>query len=150
MRPATPLVAVVAETNELVSLNTSMKIKTGMKWLRAAGFTLVEIMVVVAIIGLLMSVATVGITHAIKTAKAQTCAMNIEAIESGKQLWMLENHKGDNDVASEDELKVHLKNGAFPTCPSGGSYTINSINTRASCSVHGAAATPGTATPANQ
>jgi prepilin-type N-terminal cleavage/methylation domain-containing protein len=115
----------------------------------AAGFTLVEIMVVVAIIGLLMSVATVGIGHAINTAKAQTCAMNIEAVESAKSLWGLENKKGDNDVPSEDDLKPLLKNNAFPTCPTGGTYTINALSVHATCSVHAAASTPGT-TPTTQ
>ena len=121
-----------------------------MKRSRSAGFTLVEIMVVVAIIGLLMSVATVGISHAVKTAQKQTCAMNIEAIEGSKQMWMLENKKGDNDTATEDDLKPILKNGVFPTCPAGGTYTINNNATRATCSTHGAGATSATGTTAPQ
>ncbi len=123
-----------------------MKITNKFKKLHQSGFTLVEIMVVVAIIGLLMSVATVGIGHAIKTAKAQTCAMNVEAIESAKSLWGLENKKGDNDVPSEDDLKPLLKNGTFPACPAGGTYTINAMATRATCSIHPATGTPGTVT----
>ena len=101
-----------------------------------SGFTLVEIMVVIAIIGMLMGVATIGINHAIKSSKANICAMNIEAIENAKEMWSLENKKGDNDVAGEDDLKVHLKNNLFPTCPSGGTYSINANNTKATCSVH--------------
>jgi prepilin-type N-terminal cleavage/methylation domain-containing protein len=120
-----------------------MKITNAVKNLRTAGFTLVEIMVVVAIIGMLMSVAVVGIRHAIKSAKAQTCAMNIEAIEGAKQIWMLEARKGDNDVATEDDLKPILKGNVFPTCPAGGTYTINANDVRATCSVHAATATPG-------
>jgi len=38
---------------------------------------------------------------------------------------MLDNKKSDNDTATGDDLKPFLKNGAFPTCPSGGTYTIN-------------------------
>ena len=109
---------------------------------RQFGFTLVEIMVVIAIIGMLMGVATLGISHAIKSSKANICNMNIEAIEQAKQMWSLENKKGDNDTAGEDDLKVHLKNSVFPTCPSGGTYTINANNVRATCSVHATAAAP--------
>jgi len=107
---------------------------------RQSGFTLVEIMVVIAIIGMLMGVATLGISHAIKSSKANICNMNIEAIEQAKQMWSLENKKGDNDTAGEDDLKVHLKNGVFPTCPAGGTYTINANNVKATCSVHTAVA----------
>jgi prepilin-type N-terminal cleavage/methylation domain-containing protein len=126
-----------------------MKITNKFKAVRQSGFTLIEIMVVVAIIGMLMSVATLGIEHAIKNAKKQTCLMNVESIDQAKQLWMLENHKGDNDVATEDDLKGLLKNNTFPICPSGGTYTINAISTPATCSVHGAQATTGTAPTGN-
>ncbi len=118
-----------------------MKIQTP-KYIRATAFTLVEIMVVIAIIGMLMGVATLGIGKAISSSKQKICDMNIEAIEQGKQVWSLENKKGDNDAASEDDLKGHLKNGVFPTCPSGGTYTINANNVRATCSKHTAASAP--------
>ena len=108
---------------------------------RQFGFTLVEIMVVIAIIGMLMGVATLGISHAIKSSKQNICNMNIEAIESAKEMWSLESKKGDNDTAGEDDLKVHLKNNLFPTCPSGGTYSINPNNVKATCSIHSTAAT---------
>ena len=106
------------------------------KHVRPAGFTLVEIMVVIAIIGMLMGVATLGIGKAISSSKQHICGMNIEAIEQAKQVWSLENKKGDSDAASEDDLKSHLKNNVFPTCPSGGTYTINANNVKATCSAH--------------
>jgi len=124
-----------------------MKTTRPSQTLRPAGFTLVEIMVVVAIIGLLMSVATVGISQAINRSQRQICTMNLEAVQSAKTLWGLDNKKGDNDTPTEDDLKPHLKDNTFPSCPKGGTYTINALGVRATCSVHPATAAPGT-TPA--
>jgi len=62
--------------------------------------------------------------------------MNIEAIQTAKALWKLECKKGDHDVATKEDLAVHLKNGVFPTCPNGGTYSINANDTRATCSIH--------------
>ena len=67
--------------------------------------------------------------------------MNIEAIEGAKAVWKLENKKGDHDVATEEDLVVHLKNGVLPACPNGGTYSINANDTRATCSVHAPAPT---------
>jgi len=126
-----------------------MKSTKESKPLRLSGFTLIEIMVVVAIIGLLMSVATLGINQAVKRAKDQVCRMNMASIEHAKQLWMLDNRKGDNDVATEDDLKGLLKDKTFPACPGGGAYAINAVNSPASCSVHGVLTTTGSAPAGN-
>ena len=99
-----------------------MKMTKKLKTPGQFGFTLIEIMVVVAIIGRLMSVATPGINQAVKRAKQQTRMLNLDAIDHVKQMWVLVSRKGDNEVATEDELKVFLKNNTFPTCPSGGTY----------------------------
>ena len=93
--------------------------------------------VVIAVIGILVAVATLGINHPImKGYKQGVCNMNIEAIEEAKQMWAYEYKKDDNDTPSKDELLPHLQHGIFPTCPSGGTYTINANNVRATCSVH--------------
>jgi prepilin-type N-terminal cleavage/methylation domain-containing protein len=116
----------------------AMKIRTT----RNAGFTLVEIMIVIAIIGMLAAAATTGITRALKTSKEQICKMNRDAVDNAKQLWMVENKKSDKDTPSEDDLKVYLKNNTFPSCPGGGTYTIYAGEQPTTCSVHAAPASP--------
>ncbi len=113
-----------------------MRIKTT----GSAGFTLVEIMIVIAIIGLLAAVAVPNFMKATGTAKKQVCSMNREQIDSAKIMWATENKKSDNDTPSEDDVKVYLKNSQFPGCPAGGTYTVGAVKDKCTCSVHADAA----------
>ena len=104
--------------------------------IRTRGFTLIEIMIVVAIIGLLAAVAIPNLLDAQKKAKRTACWGNLKQIEGAKMRWSLEHNKGAADTPTDTDLfgtECYIE--AKPNCPSGGSYTLNSLETKPVCSV---------------
>ena len=104
---------------------------------RKDGFTLVEIMIVVAIIGLLGSIAIPNYLQARETSKGTLCASNLEKIDGAKQQWAFAVNAGDLDEPSMDDIKIYITNEmANPiVCPSGGTYTVGNMSTVPTCSL---------------
>lgn len=96
-----------------------MQIKT----LRKSGFTLVEIMIVVAIIGLLAAIAIPNFVRARTTAQKNACINNLRQMDGAKEQHALENKLKATDTYTLDDLKPYLKGSVLPACPSSGTYT---------------------------
>jgi prepilin-type N-terminal cleavage/methylation domain-containing protein len=110
-----------------------MRIKTN----RKSGFTLVEIMIVVAIIGLLAAIAIPNFVKARGTAQKNACINNLRQIDGAKEQWALENKakQGDTVPVDANNLPSYLK-GGMPQCPGGGGdYTVGTVGTPPTCTL---------------
>lgn len=99
------------------------------------GFTLVEIMIVVAIIGILIAIAVPGFLRAREKSRQNACQENLTKIDGGKQQWALEQRKNPSDTPTATDLYGETLYVRFtPVCPTGGTYTINNVDTQPTCS----------------
>src|SRR4051812_9305794 len=108
-----------------------MRIKTN----RKSGFTLVEIMIVVAIIGLLAAIAIPNFVKARGTAQKNACINNLRQIDGAKEQWALENKKKQGDACATTDIDTYVKGGVPTVCPGGGSYTVSNVGTAPNCSL---------------
>jgi prepilin-type N-terminal cleavage/methylation domain-containing protein len=115
-----------------------MKIKTS----RKAGFTLVEIMIVVAIIGLLAAIAIPNFLKARSTSQQNACINNLRQIDGATQQWALENGALPTAAVTSANIQLYLGRGTagtLPWCPLdstktfGSSYTIVNVSTPPVC-----------------
>ena len=102
---------------------------------QGGAFTLVEIMIVVAIIGVLAALAMSNYVQARNSVQRATCIENLRQISYSKHQWALENRKVDADTPTWADLGTYLRGQNFSNCPAGGVYTINPIRTEPVCSI---------------
>ena len=100
---------------------------------REAGFTLVEIMIVVAIVGLLSSIAVPNFVKARTTSQRDACINNLRQLDGAMQQWALETKKEKADKPVAADLAPYLK--AQLNCPAGGVYTFNAVGEKPTCSI---------------
>ena len=110
------------------------------------GFTLVEIMIVVMIIGVLLNIAAPAMVHARDSGSLRGCIANLHNINTAKQEWALQNNIPTTAAPPTwAQLQPYMKSNGAPICPSTGSaasYSYNDLQTMPSCSYGNAPGLP--------
>ena len=92
---------------------------------RGQGFTLVEIMIVVAIIGILSAIAIPNFVRNRNEAQRKTCIANMKLIETSAENWRTENKM---ELIGDDWKTKLLGSTNYieiePKCPAGGTYSV--------------------------
>ena len=101
--------------------------------MKRSGFTLVEIMIVVAIIGLLAAIAIPSFVKARNQSQQNACINNLRIIDAGKEQWAMAARKTDGATTTVGSVNEYIKGNTTPVCPGGGSYTYGNIGSNPTC-----------------
>jgi prepilin-type N-terminal cleavage/methylation domain-containing protein len=105
-----------------------------------AAFTLIEIMFVVAVIGILVAITIPSLVKARTLSQTKTCMANLRQLDSAITTWAVEHNRSLRDpidstafIGSTNYLRE------MPFCPAGGSYSFHTVGAtpQVSCNLPG-------------
>ncbi|GAB4462987.1 MAG: hypothetical protein OHK0029_30880 [Armatimonadaceae bacterium] len=112
-----------------------------MKWFSKRshhGFTLIEIMIVVLIMGILLNLLVMNTWRALIRTRYTRCIGNLKQIQSAKEQWAMENNRSNAAIPNDDDLfgadrYVKVK----PECPVRGTYQLRAVSEPPTCTIGG-------------
>jgi len=105
-----------------------------MKMKNKSGFTLVEIMIVVAIIGLLSAIGIPAFKKVRNKSQNNACRSTQRQIDTAKEMYAIESGKSNGSSVTLEKVAEYMKNP--PACPASGTYTPGTIGDECYCSLH--------------
>lgn len=104
---------------------------------RRGGFTLVEIMIVILILGVLMNMALPSIVAARDRSQGRACVKNLNNINMAKEQYSMDARLSatDSNPIAWASIAPYMKTVNLPTCPTNNAaYTIGPPSALPSCS----------------
>ena len=112
------------------------------KLMSKKGFTLVELMIVIVIMGILVAVAIPVYGAVTKNAEKKTCISNMRDIKSTAATYQMQGNNGDpvkftseTDISTEANFTKLFEGGNLPKCPTGAAYTVKAEDTNDGCKI---------------
>lgn len=100
------------------------------------GFTLVEMLIVLAIIGILAAIAVPSFSKVTESAKRKACQENIRTIETAAKAYAAD-HGGTYPAKLDDnDFEPYFDAGSAPTCPFGNAYVYDSATGKVTAHSH--------------
>lgn len=100
----------------------------------------VSLATLILILPLLAAIAIPNFIKAKATTEKNICINNLRLIDSGKEQWALANNKPNGAVPSANDILPYINftsTKTLPKCPDGGTYELNPVGQRPTCSVPG-------------
>lgn len=101
-------------------------------------FTLVEIMIVIAIIGVIVAIAMPAFMRARETSRARACQATLSKIDGAIKMYAAEQKLDKDDPVAVTDLVLDQGTGYLrftPRCPSDGTYTLTTVGELPTCSI---------------
>lgn len=99
------------------------------------GFSLMEIMVIVAVLALLAAIAVPNFVNAKRKAETNFCVNNLSILDTAKKQWARDNKIPTGQLCRWDDIKPYIpEESSLSSCPAGGSYTIGPVGAKPVCS----------------